>query len=467
MLGALVGYLGLIDLGARGAITKFVATSHAAGRHDEAGRVTSAGLILFSAVGIAAALIGSVVALHLERFYEIPSESLATARLAVFLAGLTVAISIFGSVFGGVIAALLRFDYFNAVEAAVTVVRTAAIVLALERGYGLVALIEIQLITGVARTAIYALGMRRIYPELRFRFTGTWELVPKLISFGVMSLLIQASGALISYSDSLLIGAFLSLQAVTFFVIGSNLVQYARSVVAGVSQALAPMAGALEGRGEVERVGDTLLVGGRVAALAILPIAVAFLLRGETFIALWMGEQFAEPVGAVLRILAPTLWLFAGLQVCTGVMMGIDRHRGMVPAYAIEAVVNLLLCIVLVRPLGIMGVALAILLPRLVISLGFGPWYARLVLGTPMSAYWWQALFRPALAMLPFAAACAGVELWWRPAGLLLFFVQIGAALPLAVLGAWIVALDAPERVLLLRALERRRRSSRPLAGPS
>ncbi len=463
LLVSLVGYLGLIDLGVRGAVTKFVATAHAAGRHDEAARVTSAGLILFALVALAAALIGSGVALQADRFFEIRRELLAPTRLALFLAGLTVAISIVGSVFSGVIAGLQRFDYCNIVEAAVTVVRTATIVYALQRGGGLVALIEIQLVTALARAAIYALGVHRLYPDLRLRLAGTSDLVPTLVSFGLVSLLIQASSALISYSDSMVIALFLPLEAVTFFVIGSNLVQYARSVVAGISTTLAPMAGAFEGRGELARVGEALLVGGRLATLAILPIAAVFVFRGETFIALWMGEEFAEPAGRVLRILAPTLWVFASLQVCTSVMMGIDRHRGMVPAFALEAVANLLLCLALVRPLGITGIALGILLPRLVISLGFGPWYARLALGTPISVYWWQALFRPALAALPFAAACAAVETWWRPASLWLFFAQICALLPIAALGAWIVALDAPERGLVLEALARRRSSTRPL----
>ena len=456
LLVALVGYMGLIDLGVRGAITKFVATAHAAGRHDEAGRITSAGLILFTGVALAAVGIGSVVALYADRFLEVRPELLEPTRQAVFLAGLTIAFSIVGSVFSGVITALQRFDHINAVEAVVLVVRTAATVYALQSGGGLVALFEIQLVTGLARTAIYGLWMRRVYPDLHLRLTRVWELAPKILSFGVVALLIQASAALISYSDAMLIGVFLPLEAVTFFVIGSNLVQYARSVVAGVAQTLAPMAGAFEGRGELARVGEALLVGGRLATLAILPIAAVFVLRGETFIALWMGEQFAAPAGQVLRILAPGLCVFASLQVCTSVMIGIDRHRGMVPAFALEAVVNWLLCLALVRPLGITGVALATLLPRLAISLGFGPWYARLVLGTPMSAYWWQAIFRPALAVLPFAAACAAVEIWWRPASLWLLFAQIGATLPLAALGAWTIALAAPERALVLGALERR-----------
>jgi O-antigen/teichoic acid export membrane protein len=39
LLGSLVGYLGLLDLGVRGAVMRFVSRLHAAGDHEGAGRV--------------------------------------------------------------------------------------------------------------------------------------------------------------------------------------------------------------------------------------------------------------------------------------------------------------------------------------------------------------------------------------------------------------------------------------------
>lgn len=466
LFGSLVGYMGLIDLGVRGAVTKYVATLHAAGRHDEAGNITSAGLIFFSIASAIAVLVGSGLAIEVDRLFNIPPELAQPARIALFLTGLAVAVSIVGGVFGGVIAALHRFDYLNGVELALTLGRTAATVYALEDGGGLVALAVIQVVAAVLRTGIYYLNVRSLYPDLRFGFAGAWEHIPKVISFGVISTMINASGTLINYSDSVIIGLFQPLEAVTVFTIASTLTLQARGIVAGVSQILAPLAGSLEGRGEMERVGDVMLAGSRLAALAILTIAVAFMFRGHTFIGLWMGWEFAEPSGGVLRILAPGLWVMASFQVCTSTMMGLNQHRGMVPAFVLEAVSNLLLCVILVGPLGITGVALGILIPRLANSLGFGPWYARRVLGTPVSTYLWQAVFRPAVAVLPYAVACQAIDRWWPPASLWMFFAQIAAVLPLAAVGAWAIALDPQERALVLGAAEERWRFAR-LGGGS
>ena len=53
LVGSLVGYLGLLDIGVRGAVTKFVAAHHAARAHDEASRIASAALAFFGTSGLA------------------------------------------------------------------------------------------------------------------------------------------------------------------------------------------------------------------------------------------------------------------------------------------------------------------------------------------------------------------------------------------------------------------------------
>jgi O-antigen/teichoic acid export membrane protein len=461
LLGSLVGYLGLVDLGVRGAVTKYVATYHAAGSHAEASRITSAGLLFFS-LASAVVLVGSgIAALGLDRMFQIPVELVDEARVAVLITGLTLAVSIIGGVFGGVVVALQRFDALNAIEVIATVVRAAATVWVLRRGGSLVALAQVQLWTTFARSLVHAVLALRLYPGLRVRLRGAWGLVPKVVSFGVVSTVLHLSSAVMNYSDSIIIGYFLPLEGITFFSIATTLVGYAKTVVSGVSQTVAPVASSLEGSGEMARVGGLMLTSGRFATLAVMPILATFVVRGHTFVALWMGEAFAAPAGPVLVMLSIGLWAASSFQVLTSTMIGIERHGGMVAAFVIEAVANLVLSIGLVQVMGLPGIALGILLPRLAITLGFGPAYARRVLGTRISAYGWHTLVRPVLAMVPFAAASLALELWWRPASLWLYFAQVAALLPLAALGAWAFALEREERRTAVAALALRWRRLR------
>src|SRR4029450_11781932 len=66
LVSSLVGYLGLLDLGVRGAVTRYVARHHGAGDDTAASRIVSTALFLFAitatAVGVVVGRLGRALA---------------------------------------------------------------------------------------------------------------------------------------------------------------------------------------------------------------------------------------------------------------------------------------------------------------------------------------------------------------------------------------------------------------------
>jgi len=466
LIGSLVGYLGLLDVGVRGAVTKFVATHHAAGDHAEASRVTAAALTFFGASGLVAVALSVVLASALLPHFGIPDALRADAEAALVLSGLTLAITLVTNVFGGVVIGVQRFDRMNAVYVAGALVRAAATVAVLEAGGGFVGLAWVQLAaTALQGGATWWLS-RALYPELRPRRAGwTRRHLAALFAFGITSVLIQASGMVVDYSNSAVIGALLSVGAITPFAIAANLVLYARGLVSGISHVVTPMAGALEGRRELDRMRVVLVDGARFATMVIAPIAAVFMVRGTSFVSLWMGPEYGPDGGHVLWILSVALLSFASFQILVNGLMGLNRHRILVPFFVAEAAANVALAVALAPALGVIGVAWGTTLPRVANALVAAPLLARRVLGVRPARYLLHGVARPALAVLPFALACELVERRWPAASMLGFFAQVGATLPIAGAGLWALALDGAERrsaaASLLGALGRARLASR------
>jgi O-antigen/teichoic acid export membrane protein len=196
-----------------------------------------------------------------------------------------------------------------------------------------------------------------------------------------------------------------------------------------------------------------ILVGSRFSTVVIAPIVVTFVIRGGSFIGLWMGPEYAGPGGATLRVMALYLFGFAAFQVMASSMVGLNRHRGMVPAFVLEAVANIALSVLLVHSYGILGVAWGTTLPRLVNCFLFGPIYAQRKAGVAVREFAVESWWRPALAVVPFALLTAWIEARWPATSLLVFASQVLASLPLALLGAWIFAMNPPERRMASSAL--------------
>jgi len=173
---------------------------------------------------------------------------------------------------------------------------------------------------------------------------------------------------------------------------------------------------------------------------------VTFMLRGESFINLWMGDEYGELSGRVLLILALALLLTTGNHVSAAIMVGMGRHKGMVPIAVGEALCNLLLSILLVQSLGVEGVAWGTAIPNIAFGILCWPWYIHRTLGVSIRTYLISIWLRPGTALILFALASASIEEFWPATNLVLFFSQVAMVLPLALVGYWWICFDSAER---------------------
>jgi O-antigen/teichoic acid export membrane protein len=447
LVGSLVGYMGLLDIGVRNAVTRFVAAFHAAGEHEKTGRIVSSSLLIFVATGLAAIGLALLVAAFGIRFFRITPELQTVAQAVLILAGLNVAVTLVSGVFGGVLIGLQQFTTANGIQILGTLLRAAGFVAVLYRGDGLIAMILVQLFFSALVLAANARTSFRKYPQLEVGWK-LWdrEHLSLLFSFSLYSFLMDMSLRLSFHTDSVVIGMFLPVGMITFFAIAGSLINYAREFISGIAYAVMPLASALQAGGKDREVQRVTLKGAKYASMIALPIALCFILRGETFIRLWMGPRYAELSGHVLLVLGLALVFMAANQVSAATIRGINRHKSLVPIYVAEALGNLFLSIALVRPFGVVGVAWGTAAPSLLVSLLFWPWFVRRTLDVPLRVYVSSAWFRPGLAAVPYAMALYAIERYWVPANLLVFFMQILVALPLAFLCYWYLCFTSDER---------------------
>ena len=459
LLGSLVGYMGLLDLGVRGAVMRYVARHHARHEDEEAGRTASAGRVIFGATGLVALSASAAIAVLLDRIFQIPADIVTVARAVVLIGGLNIAASLIGGVFGGTVAAMQRFDLSSITDIAVGAIRTLAIVGALAAGAGLLGLALVQLGCTVLQGVIQYAITRRLYPQLRLRLRGVDRpRILTIMTFSIYSSLLQVSGLLIFSADSIVIGTALPVATITFFAIAASLTDYTRSILSAVSQTITPRASALEGVGDSVELERVIVRTAAQASYIALPITVTFIVRGHAFLELWMGPSYANQSAAILTILSVALSFAAARQVIGGATIGLNRHRQLVPFYLAEGVINVGVSLYWVRSMGILGVALGTAVPNLVTTLLVIPWLVRRLLGTRLRDVWLRFWLRPIAAMIPFIVVTFLIERTWTAHHLLTFFAGVGAALPVAAAGIWFIGLSGEERREYASYLSRFRR---------
>ena len=432
LVGSAVSYMSLLDLGLRSSVVRYASKGYIQGDHAESSDAVSAALWLRFWISGLIVLVGVGLGLVFTRLFQIPPELHTPARLAILAIAFRMAISLSSGVFGGVIAALNRFDLLATIEMLQTGLQAAGFVWLLETGHGILAMALCSLFVAVTASFVQILIALRLYPQLKifFRRPGR-ETLQKLWRYSIYVFLVNIATQLVYYTDNVVVGAFLTTAAVTYYAIGGSLINYGRGIVSSMTTTFAPLASTFEAEGSADQMRRLLIHGTRAALVVALPIYVALFLRGSTFIRLWMGPQYAYESGGVLQILLLSQVFAAANTTSGGIAYGMEKHRPLAIWAICEGAANFMLSVFLVRRIGLFGVAWGTTIPSLVVHLVFWPPYVCKLVNMSVRRYVYQSWIRPSVAVVPFGVACYLADRFWLARHLWEFMLQMAVLLPI------------------------------------
>ncbi len=459
LTGSLVGYLGLLDFGITQSTVKYIAEHRA--RNDQAAinRVITAGLSVFSLVGAFSLLFSLGLALGFNRIFgsQLPDRTVA---IVVVLVGLNVAITFPASVFLGVLRGYQRYDIGAAAMSVSIVARCVIIYFAITGGAGIVALALITLVFDVLRLAYVLFRVFRLNPDIRVgRAYFQRDELKSLFGHSVWLFLIMVGDQINFATDTLVIGYFLPPAAIVIYSLAFRLVGYLRSLVVEMVGVLMPAVSGLHAQNDAEGVEELLIVGAKWTAILALPPAAVFWVLGERFIALWIGPQYAAPAGGLLTIL--TLGILAHLaeMTVTTVLVGTGRAQTVARWVMAQAVVNLALSLILIRPYGLTGVALGTTVSMIAFAVLSIPTYFRFHLKLSLLNYIKNALISPLWAQIPWVLVLFALKKWVPMPNLGAFFGVVLLASPLYAATVYALCLNRGERAAIMARLGGKKRA--------
>lgn len=468
LLMQLTGYLWLFDFGVRESVVKYVAQHHANDERDRVNSVVNAAVSIYSLVSVATLILSAVLALALPYAFNIPADASTTARLTALLVGATVAQYFVFNVFIGVVAGLQKFYVLARLGMVFTIIRGVLTYVLLTAGYGIVTLALLQFSIALVQNLYTYRVSRALLPYLSLH--PAWpkrEEAVRLLNYGKYVLISNVGDKIVFASDSIIVGMFLPISALTFYAIGGSLIEQFRSFVMSMAAVVNPLTSSLEARQEARSLALVVTNGARAAMLIGLPICIGFFLLGKIFIGLWMGPQYAEPAGQILIVLAVGHLIGLPYYTISGVLYGLGRHHVVAYSRIFEGVVNLTMSVVLVQIYGLVGVAFGTVIPHVVVAAGILPTLLSRWVPINLRHYYVSTYFRPFLASLPFWGACWFIASEVRPADFPTFFLSVGIALAAYIVPCWFVALSSDERTGLTTALRHRLAGRRPVEGVS
>ncbi len=359
LTNTIMGFLGLLDLGLTAGVVKKIGEYYALKDFRALQTMLSTANSLFWIVGIINLVVfSSIGKFFLDRFNITVNENLF---LVFLLVGLTSCLTAINSVYTSIPQALQRFDVINKINLGqLLVYNLGALILALY-GFQLKAILGLNLITMVGLSLAYRFLSHKILPEIKLKIA--WDIfeLKQLYGFGIFSAIANIGMSAVNQFDRLLIPIFLGPTQLTYYSLPGNVAQKTTTVVGSLGGTFFPLANELSAKGEVERLGVIFRKVIRNLAVLASATTVSIILFGNKILLFWLGKDFALAGTKILYILAFTYFFLSLFGIAFNFLMGLSRQKAVAKWSMLMAGINLLLLLILLKPLGILGAALAYL----------------------------------------------------------------------------------------------------------
>jgi len=443
---SLTGYFGLVDQGLRPSLVRYVSKERAAQDVEALSRTLTSALLLYSCAGLVVLAGTAVVSAGFGQWFHLAAEQIPAARATLLLAGLSLALGFPFGVFGAALSGLQRYDIANGLGIVVEVVRAIAFVFVLRAGGGIVGLAWVALATNLLGHGLTLLAVRRLIPEARFarRYVDAAHL-RRIGSYSGYAFVGALASSLAFKTDALVITAFLGTALVTPFALAAGLVDNARTLVHSVTFVLTPTASELDTLGFKEKLHHMLVHGAKYSVLICWPVLFALIVFGDSLLITWVGPEYAYASRLLVILSVPTL-IALPQSAAAAVLFGVSRHRGVVLLALANALLNLGLSLLWVRPLGLTGVALGTAVPLALVAGVATAFYTVRALDVPFGRYLWEGMVRPGLVSLAFLIPALVFRALWRPIGWGPLVLAVAVPWLVFVVVAWRFGFSALER---------------------
>jgi O-antigen/teichoic acid export membrane protein len=452
-INSIAGYSGLLYLGFGQTVCRYVSRYHARQEWDLLNEVVSVVLGVYLCMGTVAVAAAALLAWLAPSLHVWSGQSLVEIRLVILMLGLNVALGMIGSVFGGVLMGIQRFEIHRAVNIVAGLLRLVLTVAFLRAECGLLVLSSIFLGLTVLENGGHLLFAFRKVPTLSIKLKHfRLSALRRYLSFSAFSCLDLVAYQVIEVSDIVIIGFIYGAEATVPYYIALRLCRFITRPILQIGYVFMPRAGELHAGMEKHKLNELVIKGFGFAFLLMMGFVIGAAFFGRHLLGTWVGSGY-ESSYLLLLVLLGTQVVATPVEVLRSVLFGMGRVRVPALLYVLEAAANIALSLILIGPLGLMGVALGTAIPVIVIEACLLMPYAYRQLRLEPGQ-----LIRRALApqLLPLAAlwgysflvqSFAPLEAEWIP----LLAVSAGGGMVLAIAwlgGDWLRRNFEPQRLL-------------------
>ena len=291
-------------------------------------------------------------------------------KLAVWLFPLVVidgAINLYGCYFQAVLKSHCIYHWNNIMELVQSFLVNGGSVILLLMGYGLLEIMLLRLVVTMLKNIVILNRTLQIEKHVfQWCFNISRQGVTELFSISLFAMIQQVSVVIAHNIDNFVIAAFLTMTDVTCFGLVAKLFGYMVMFCLKLTEAVFPMFAYMEAIDRTVTRQFFIRISCFINYAIGAPLIVASAFYPEIIRFLGAGQIQPGQVLGVTFVFIPLTWSVALQIPASNYLFACGRHRLQTYSSLITALCNLGLSLILIRQIGLVGVAVGTLIPHVI-----------------------------------------------------------------------------------------------------
>lgn len=362
LVGSVISYLTVLDLGLGNAIIRYTAKYRAEGKQKEQYEMFGMFLVLYTIIGIIALFAGMSLYFNVDNMFgdTMSSVELDRARIMMLILVFNLAVTFPMSIYGSIITAYERFVFPKVVNIIRIILNTIVMIVLLHLGYKAIAMVVLQTLFNLLTLVInYIYCKKELHIHVVFgKFQ--WGFLKEIAVYSFWIFLNVIMDKIYWSTGQFILGIVSGTVAISVFAIAIQLQGMYMGFSTAISSVFLPkVTGMVAVKNDNKEISNLFIRTGRIQNIVMAFILFGFITFGRQFIQLWAGPDYSDAyIIAIIFFVSLYIPLIQNLGITILQARNQMKFRSLL--YVAIALVALLMEYLLSRVWGGIGCALAI-----------------------------------------------------------------------------------------------------------
>lgn len=359
LIASVIGYLTVLDLGFGNAIIVYTAKYRAQKKYEEEKKLHGMFKIIFSIIGVIAALIGIILFLNVNNLFgqTMTSTELNKAKIMMLILSFNLFITFQFSIYSSIISAYEKFTFQKIMSIANTLLKPLLMIPLLFLGYKAIAMtVVITIVNIIVLLSNYTFCKKKL--NINIRFMGFDKNLFKTILGYSIWIFLGVIVDKVNWSvDQFVLGSVAGTVAVSIYSAASTINQLFINLSSAINSVLLPKMSKMVARNATnEELTNEFIKVGRIQYLIIFLMCSGLIMFGKDFFLAWIGKEFLDSYYVAIILIIPLcIPLIQNLGI--SIRQAMNKHKFSAIINIVVAIINISISIPLSIRYGAIGAA--------------------------------------------------------------------------------------------------------------